>query len=92
MGRPRVRPGQRGDRMWYSNVEFELRRIEHFAAKTVARAKVAACIEDYNTTRPHSSLGVKIRWPTSKPWRHGSGLTMSPLLPPSGMRRCGPAL
>src|SRR6266581_734332 len=42
---------------WHSTLEFELRRLEHFATKAAARAKVAAWIEDYNTTRKHSSLG-----------------------------------
>src|SRR5262249_16786414 len=44
---------------WHSTVEFELRRLEHFATKAAARAKVAAWIEDYNTTRRHSSLGMR---------------------------------
>ena len=33
--------------------------MEHFATKAQARAKVAAWIEDYNTTRRHSSLGMR---------------------------------
>jgi putative transposase len=40
-------------------VEFELRRLEHFATKAAARARVAAWIEDYNHHRRHSSLGMK---------------------------------
>jgi hypothetical protein len=36
---------------WHSTLEFELRRVEHFATKAAARARVAAWIEDYNTTR-----------------------------------------
>jgi putative transposase len=43
---------------WHSTLEFELRRIEHFATKAAAKAKVAAWIEDYNTTRRHSALGM----------------------------------
>ena len=43
---------------WHSTLEFELRRLEHFATKAAARAGVAAWIEDYNTTRKHSSLGM----------------------------------
>ena len=35
---------------WHSTLEFELRRLEHFATKAAARAKVAAWIEDYNRT------------------------------------------
>jgi putative transposase len=42
---------------WHSTLEFELRRIEHFATKAAARAGVAAWIEDYNHHRRHSSLG-----------------------------------
>jgi putative transposase len=40
---------------WHSTVEFELRRVEHFATRAQARAKVAAWIEDYNTKRRHSA-------------------------------------
>jgi putative transposase len=43
---------------WHSTVEFELRRIEHFATRAAARAGVAAWIEDYNTARRHSALGM----------------------------------
>jgi transposase InsO family protein len=39
-------------------VEFELRRLEHFATRAVARARVAAWIEDYNTARQHSACGL----------------------------------
>jgi len=42
---------------WHSTLEFELRRLEHFATKAAARAGAAAWIEDYNTTRSHSALG-----------------------------------
>jgi putative transposase len=44
---------------WHSTLEFELRSVEHFATKQAARAKVAAWIEDYNTLRKHSSLGMR---------------------------------
>ena len=40
---------------WHSTLEFELRSVEHFTTKAQARAKVAAWIEDYNTTRRHSA-------------------------------------
>jgi hypothetical protein len=43
---------------WHSTVEFELRRIEHFATRAQARARVAAWIEEYNTARRHSSCGM----------------------------------
>jgi transposase InsO family protein len=40
---------------WHSTLEFELRRLEHFATRAAARAKVSAWIEDYNTNRRHSA-------------------------------------
>jgi len=43
---------------WHSTVEFELRRLEHFATRAQARARVAAWIEEYNTARRHSSCGM----------------------------------
>ena len=42
---------------WHSTLEFELRRLEHYATRAAARAGVAAWIEDYNYHRRHSSLG-----------------------------------
>ena len=43
---------------WHSTVEFELRRLEHFATKAQARTRVAAWIEEYNHDRRHSALGM----------------------------------
>jgi len=43
---------------WHSTVEFELRRVEHFATKAAARASVGAWIEDYTTKQRHSGLGM----------------------------------
>jgi putative transposase len=43
---------------WHSTLEFELRRLEHFATKAQARTKVAAWIEEYNHDRRHSALGM----------------------------------
>ena len=43
---------------WHSTVEFELRRLEHFATKAQARAAVATWIEEYNHDRRHSALGM----------------------------------
>jgi hypothetical protein len=40
-------------------MEFELRRLEHFATRAQARAAVAAWIDDYNTDRRHSALGMQ---------------------------------
>jgi putative transposase len=43
---------------WHSTVEFELRRLEHFATKDQARRRVATWIEEYNHHRRHSALGM----------------------------------
>jgi putative transposase len=58
MGRPGSALDNAVIESWHSTLEFELRRLEHFATKAAARAGVAAWIEDYNTTRKHSSLGM----------------------------------
>jgi putative transposase len=57
MGRPGPALDNAVIESWHSTLEFELRRIEHFATKAAARAGVAAWIEDYNHHRRHSSLG-----------------------------------
>jgi transposase InsO family protein len=57
MGRPGSALDNAVIESWHSTLEFELRRIEHFATKAAARAGVAAWIEDYNHHRRHSSLG-----------------------------------
>ena len=44
---------------WHSTLEFGLRSVQHFATKTAARAQAAAWINDYNTLRRHSSLGMR---------------------------------
>jgi transposase InsO family protein len=59
MGRPGSALDNAVIESWHSTLESELRRLEHFATKTAARAKVAAWIEDYNTTRKHSALGMR---------------------------------
>ena len=43
---------------WHSTLEFELRRLEHFATRAQARRRVAAWIDDYNRDRRHSALGM----------------------------------
>ena len=55
MGRPGSALDNAVIESWHSTLEFELRRLEHFATKAAARAKVAAWIEDYNTKRRHSA-------------------------------------
>jgi putative transposase len=55
MGRPGSALDNAVIESWHSTLEFELRAVEHFATKKVARAKVANWIEDYNTCRRHSA-------------------------------------
>jgi putative transposase len=56
MGRPGSALDNAVIEAWHSTLEFELRRLEHFATKAAARAKVAAWIDDYNRRRRHSAL------------------------------------
>ena len=58
MGRPGSALDNAVIESWHSTVEFELRRLEHFATKAAARAGVAAWIEEYNHDRRHSALGM----------------------------------
>jgi putative transposase len=59
MGRPGSAPATAGSGSWHSTLEWELRSRETFATRSEARAAVAAWIEDYNTVRRHSALGMK---------------------------------
>ena len=56
MGRPGSALDNAVIEAWHSTVEFALRRVEHFATRAQARAKVAAWIDDYNRFRRHSAL------------------------------------
>ena len=58
MGRPGSAPATAGSGSWHSTREFELRPVEHFTTRAAARARVPAWIEDYNTKRRHSTLGM----------------------------------
>ena len=58
MGRPGSALDNAVIEAWHSTLEFELRRIEHFATRAQARARIAAWIEEYNTTRRHSACGM----------------------------------
>jgi putative transposase len=58
MGRPGSALDNAVIESWHSTVEFELRRLEHFATRAAARAGVAAWIEDYNTRRRHPACGM----------------------------------
>jgi transposase InsO family protein len=58
MGRPGSALDNAVIESWHSTLEFELRSLEHFATKAQARKRVAGWIEEYNTTRRHSALGM----------------------------------
>jgi len=58
MGRPGSALDNAVIESWHSTVEFELRRLEHFATRAAARSGVAAWIEDYNHNRRHSACGM----------------------------------
>jgi transposase InsO family protein len=55
MGRPGSALDNAVIESWHSTLESGLRSVEHFATKQAARARVAAWIEDYNTSRRHSA-------------------------------------
>jgi transposase InsO family protein len=59
MGRPGSALDNAVIESWHSTLEFELRSMEHFTTKAQARAAVAAFIDDYNTHRRHSALGMR---------------------------------
>jgi len=58
MGRPGSALDNAVIESWHSTLEFELRRLEDFATRAQARARVAAWIEEYNITRRHSACGM----------------------------------
>ena len=58
MGRPGSALDNAVIEAWHSTLEWELRREKDFATRAQARAEVAAWIEDYNTARRHSALGM----------------------------------
>jgi putative transposase len=55
MGRPGSALDNAVIESWHSTLEFELRRVQHFATREQARTAVAAWIEDYNTRRRHTA-------------------------------------
>jgi transposase InsO family protein len=59
MGRPGSALDNAVIESWHSTLEFELRSLRQFATRMQARAAVAAWIEDYNTVRRHSALGMR---------------------------------
>jgi putative transposase len=58
MGRPGSALDNAAIESWHSTLEFELRSLEHFTTRTQARARVAAWIDEYNTVRRHSAIGM----------------------------------
>jgi len=58
MGRPGSALDNAAIEAWHSTLEFELRSREDFATRAAARARVAAWIDEYNTTRRHSAIGM----------------------------------
>jgi len=58
MGRPGSALDNAVIESWHSTLQFELRSVEQFRTRAAARAKVSAWIEDYNTRRRHSALGM----------------------------------
>ena len=59
MGRPGSALDNAVIESWHSTLEWELRSLRKFATKAEARAAVAGWIEDYNTSRKHSALGMR---------------------------------
>src|SRR5450432_1430698 len=43
---------------FHSTLEFELRSLEDFPTRSRARERVAAWIDEYNTIRRHSAIGM----------------------------------
>jgi len=54
MGQPQAISHRAG-----STLEFELRRVRHFATGAQARARVAAWIEECNTARRHPACAME---------------------------------
>jgi transposase InsO family protein len=59
MGRPGSGLDNAVIESWHSTLEFELRTLEHFDTKAEARAALVEFIDDYNTNRKHSALGMR---------------------------------
>jgi putative transposase len=58
MGRPGSALDNAMIESFHSTLEFELRSAEDFATRAAARVRVAAWIDEYNTIRRHSSIGM----------------------------------
>lgn len=59
MGRPGSGLDNAVIESWHSTLEFELRSLAHFDTKAQARTALVEWIEDYNTDRKHSALGMR---------------------------------
>ena len=58
MGRPGSALDNAVIESWHSTLEFELRSLEHFASMARARSRIAEWVDEYNTVRRHSAIGM----------------------------------
>jgi putative transposase len=58
MGRPGSALDNAAIESFHSTLEFELRSLEDFPTTAAARVRVAAWIDEYNTIRRHSAIGM----------------------------------
>jgi len=58
MGRPGSALDNAAIESWHSTLTFELRSAEHFATRADARTRIAQWVDQYNTTRRHSAIGM----------------------------------
>jgi putative transposase len=58
MGRPGSAPGNAVIESFDSALESGLRSLEDFAARAAARARVAEWVDEHNTIRRHSAIGM----------------------------------
>jgi putative transposase len=58
MGRPGSALDNAMIESFHSTLEFELRALEDFETRAAARVRVAAWIDEYNTIRRHSAIGM----------------------------------
>ena len=58
MGRPGSALDNAVIESFHSTLEFELRSLEDFPTRSGARTRVAAWIDEYNTIRRHSAIGM----------------------------------
>ena len=73
MGRPGSALDNAVIESWHSTLEFELRRLHHFATRAEARRAVAGWIDDYNRHRRHSALAMRSPIDHEHALRHRAG-------------------